>query len=220
MLDPIYRAGAEGARCWSRDARGRVSELPMARWIGGSSVSPRDRLADEHILHHCAHHPTLDLGCGPGRFTEMLHRRGSGSLGVDMCRTAVDMTRRRGASAIHADIFEPIPDSGSWDRVLLTDGKIGIGGDPARTLRRAAELLAPSGAIIAEVNAPGSATGRGLLRWETSGHVGSWFEWARVGPESLYGLAAAAGLTVTAVAQIDSRVIVVLRRKTESDHDS
>jgi trans-aconitate methyltransferase len=52
----------------------------MARWIGGPHASHRDRLADGHVLRHCSGRPTLDLGCGPGRFTASLRERGWAAL--------------------------------------------------------------------------------------------------------------------------------------------
>src|SRR5271163_136718 len=118
-VDLIYRAAVGGARCWARNHRGQVRELPMSRWIGGTGGAHHDRQADEHVLRLCSRRPTLDLGCGPGRFTASLQRRGWAALGVDTCRTAVELTRRRGGTAIHADLFGPLPASGCWDQILL-----------------------------------------------------------------------------------------------------
>jgi SAM-dependent methyltransferase len=143
-VDPIYWAGASGAVCWARNHRGHIRELPMTRWIGGPNTAHHDRLADEQVLRYCSQRPTLDLGCGPGRFTAFLQQRGSAALGVDSSRAAVELTRERGGTAIHADLFAPLPAEGCWEQVLLTDGNIGIGGDPVRTLGRAADLLAPA----------------------------------------------------------------------------
>src|SRR5271168_2301060 len=71
-VDLIYRAAVRGAACWARNHRGQVRDLPMTRWIGGPNATPHDRLADEHVLTRCSARPTLDLGCGPGRFTASL----------------------------------------------------------------------------------------------------------------------------------------------------
>ena len=108
------------------------------------------------------------------------------------------------------DLFGPLPAEGCWDHVLLADGNIGIGGDPVRTLSRAAELLAPGGAIIVELDRPTVAISREMLRWETEHAVGQWFPWARVGAPALGALANAAGLRVTKTIDMDPRVIVVL----------
>ncbi|CQD20180.1 type 12 methyltransferase [Mycobacterium lentiflavum] len=213
-VDLIYRAGAAGAVCWARDYRGHVRELPMARWIGGPHASHRDRLADGHVLRHCTARPTLDLGCGPGRFTASLRERGWAALGVDASRAAVDLTRDRGGTAIHADLFAPLPAEGCWEQILLTDGNIGIGGDPVRILRRAVELLAPGGIVVAEVDPVTTAACREVLRWETEHHVGQWFPWSRVNAAALGDLASTAGLLVSSIVDFDHRVIAVLRMAT------
>lgn len=186
----------------------------MTRWIGGPDASHRDRLADGHVLWHCSGRPTLDLGCGPGRFTVSLRERGRAALGVDASRAAVDLTRDRGGTAIHADLFAPLPAEGCWEQILLTDGNIGIGGDPVRTLRRAAELLAPGGIVIAEVDPPTTEACHEILRWETEDHVGQWFPWSRVNAAALGAIAITAGLLVTSIVDFDDRVIAVLHAAT------
>jgi SAM-dependent methyltransferase len=214
-VDPIYWAGASGAMCWARNHRGHIRELPMTRWIGGPNTAHHDRLADEQVLRYCSQRPTLDLGCGPGRFTAALQQRGSAALGVDTSRAAVELTRVRGGTAIHADLFAPLPAEGRWEQVLLTDGNIGIGGDPVRTLGRAADLLAPGGIVIAEIDPPTTVVCHELLRWETEHHVGQWFPWSRVNADVLGDIAVAAGFLVTNIVDVQARVIAVLRARTD-----
>lgn len=216
-VDVIYRAAASGAACWARNHRGQVRELPMARWIGGLDTTPHDRLADEHVLARCSGRPTLDLGCGPGRFTAALHTRASAALGVDNSAVAVELTRRRGGTAIHRDLFAPLPAEGSWEQVLLADGNIGIGGDPVRTLRRVADLLAPGGIVVVEIEPPSAAVGREIMRWETHRHVGHWFPWSRVNTAALGDIACSAGFFVTDVVDIHARVIAVLAAEVRAE---
>jgi SAM-dependent methyltransferase len=213
-VDAIYWAAVRGAPCWARDHRGHVRELPMSRWIGGQGAARDDRFADEHVLRLCSPRPTLDLGCGPGRFTAALQHRGSAALGVDTCHTAVQLTRQRGGTAIQADLFGPLPAAGCWDQILLIDGNIGIGGNPMQTLRRVAELLAPDGIVIVEIDLPLAKSGHELLRWETEHHVGKWFPWSRVNADALDDIAAAAGFLIVNIVEIHSRVIAVLCRHT------
>jgi SAM-dependent methyltransferase len=209
-VDVIYCAGAAGMACWARNHLGCVRELPMTRWFGASGAGVSDRLADDVMFTECSGRPTLDLGCGPGRFTARLQRSGSAALGVDASAVAVGLTRQRGGTAMCRDLFGPLPAEGCWDHVLLADGNVGIGGDPVRTLIRAAELLAPGGAIIVEIDHPTVDVSHEMLRWETEHAVGQWFPWARVGAPALAELASAAGLRVTKVIDIDPQVIVVL----------
>ena len=212
--DLIYRSAETGGSCWARNHLGHRRDLPIARWLGGPEATPLDRLADEHVLGHCSSRPTLDLGCGPGRFTASLQQRGFPALGVDSSTAAVEMTRRRGGTAIRRDLFAPLPAAGSWEQILLTDGNIGIGGNPVRTLRRAADLLAHGGIVIVETDSPATVLCYELLRWETEHHLGHWFPWSRVGPGSLGDIAHSAGFLVTHVVDIHDRVIAVLKAAT------
>jgi SAM-dependent methyltransferase len=184
----------------------------MARWIGSQEGLRTDRLADEHILSLCTGQPTLDLGCGPGRFTVALLQRNSAALGVDSSKLAVELTRQRGGAAIRRDLFDPLPGEGLWTQVLLADGNIGIGGDPVRTLRRAAGLLAPSGRVVAEVDPPPTAVDREIVRWESQHHRGSWFPWSRVGVGAMGELAHATGLQLGGVTEIHGRFIALLTK--------
>jgi SAM-dependent methyltransferase len=209
-VDLIYRSAAAGSSCWARNQHGHRRELPMARWMGGPETTPQDRLADEHVLGHCSSRPTLELGCGPGRFIASLQQRGWPALGVDSSAAAVEMTCRRGGTAIRRDLFAPLPAEGSWEQILLTDGNIGIGGNPVRTLRRAADLLAQSGIVIVEIDPPATAFCYELLRWETDQHLGHWFPWSRMGAGALGVIAHAAGFIVSHIVEIHGRVIAVL----------
>jgi SAM-dependent methyltransferase len=217
--DLIYRSAAAGGSCWSRNHYGHRRELPMARWMGGPETTPQDRLADEHVLGHCTSRPTLDLGCGPGRFTASLRQRGFPALGVDCSTAAVEMTRGRGGTAIRRDLFAALPAEGTWEQILLTDGNIGIGGNPVRTLKRAAELLAHGGIVIVEIESAATALYHELLRWETEQYLGHWFPWSRVGAGSLGDIARASGFLVTHVVDIHARVIAVLTGATRSGVD-
>jgi SAM-dependent methyltransferase len=211
--DLVYRSAVAGSSCWARDHRGHRRDLPIARWMGGPQSTPQDRLVDEHVLKHCSSRPTLDVGCGPGRFTASLQQRGLPALGVDSSAVAVQMTRRRGGAAIHRDLFAPLPAEGSWEQILLADGNIGIGGNPVRTLMRAADLLAHGGSVIVEIDAPTTMFCCEVLRWETEQHLGQWFPWSRVGAGALGSIAPCAGVLVTNVVEIHDRVIAVLTRR-------
>jgi len=125
--DELYERAAAGLPCWVSDEGGQRIELPMARWFGGARASAAERSADQAILAECAG-TTVDLGCGPGRFTAALTARGVVALGVDSSAVAVRMTIARGALAMQRDMFGPLPGAGHWARALLADGNIGIGG--------------------------------------------------------------------------------------------
>lgn len=182
----------------------------MNRWMGGQAATAQDRMVDEHVLRQCTSRPTLDLGCGPGRFPSWLHARGLPALGVDSSAAAVRMTRQRGGTAIHRDVFAPLPAEGCWGQILLIDGNIGIGGDPVQTLRRTARLLAENGTVVVEIDSPTTESCNEWIRWETDDYLGQWFPWSRVGAGALNDIARAAGFRVSQVIEIHDRVIALL----------
>ena len=140
--------------------------------------------------------PTLDVGCGPGRMTQLLAERGDIVLGIDVVPEAVWQTRDRGVAAILRDVFERVPAEGRWQTVLLADGNLGIGGDPARLLQRIAQLLAPGGRIVCDVAPPGTGLHSGTVRLTAGGLTSEPFPWSVVGVDAIAEVAADAGFTV------------------------
>src|ERR1700722_4104819 len=126
------------------------SRMPLAveGWL-------HENPGDLSILDRCAG-PTLDIGSGPGCLTVALAERGIPALGIDITPYAVDLARSSGALVMLRDVFGRVPGTGRWTTVLLADGNIGIGGDPAALLSRVAELLSPRGRAIVELEPPGA----------------------------------------------------------------
>ena len=171
--------------CWLEMDSGPLERLLPGRW----KAEPGP--ADELILGRCRG-STLDVGCGPGRMTRALVRQGRVALGVDISPEAVRMTLSRGGRAVRGNVFDPVPDEGHWQHVLLTDGNLGIGGNPVALLRRASELIPATGTIVVETYPPGVGLCAGPARIGD----GAWFPWARVGVDALQDLAEAARLRV------------------------
>lgn len=190
----VYEAGLRAVERgehsgWQvRHDDGRVSPLPLSSWLAGA------RPGDHGLVDRCTR-PTLDLGCGPGRLTALLAARGIPALGVDIAAYAVTLARRRGGIALHRDLFAPLPGEGRWRHVLLADGNLGIGGDPAALLRRCASLLHPRGRVLCETDRPGTGLRRTRIRLEPpSGPGSAWLPWAYADSEAVAALAPAAGL--------------------------
>jgi SAM-dependent methyltransferase len=199
----MYEAALRGEPCLVHGLDVRPRRMPTWRWSG-----PADR-SDAEVLAYCDG-PTLDIGCGPGRMTEHLTSIGVGVLGIDIAPEAVAQTRRRGATAVRRDVFDSVPGEGGWMCALLADGNIGIGGDPVALLRRVAELLAPGGWVVADVQPPGCGLQTRTLELEHGGRRSSPFAWSVLGVDSVTAVAAAAGLHLDGLHERDGRWFVVL----------
>jgi SAM-dependent methyltransferase len=206
MLGNLYDRALDGERCWLRHDDGRVDLLPVRSWLGGRNADDRF----DHAVVGLCHGPTIDLGCGPGRLVAHLIQRGVPALGVDQSATAVALARRSGAPALRRDVFDALPGMGRWHHVLLADGNVGLGGDPWRILRRAAELLRHGGRCLAEFDSAIDGIHTGSVRLESRRTVGPWFPWASVGIDCAARLAEDVGLAVAGVHPIGRRVVASL----------
>ncbi|MES9543556.1 MULTISPECIES: methyltransferase domain-containing protein [unclassified Actinomadura] len=204
MIGELYEEALQGrAPVEIEHADGRRRPLPVHDWL---AVRP----GDGGLLDRCDG-ATLDVGSGPGRLTVALARRGLPVLGIDLAPYAVALTVAAGGPALCRDVFGRVPGTGRWRTVLLADGNIGIGGDPAALLRRVLALLAPGGQVLAEVGPPGSASRTEPLRLRSDRSVGEWFTWAHVSADAVTGLAAACAATVTEFWEEADRWFVALR---------
>ena len=184
----LYAEALHGSAVRLRYGNGRCVSLGMSRWLGVA------RGADLPLLDRAVG-PVLDIGCGPGRLVSALALRGVAALGIDLDPAAVRLARQTGAAVLQRSVFDPLPGEGRWGSVLLADGNIGIGGDPARLLRRAAALVRPGGRVVMELSPPGGAQGCVLVRLETpGGRLGEWFPWARVPSDTVEALCEVTGL--------------------------
>ena len=187
-------------------AGGLVQVLPVASWTGTADGR------DLELLGLCRG-STIDVGCGPGRLTQALQQLGHDVVGVDVVDEAVRQTRRRGARAVTADVFGPVPGEGRWETALLADGNVGIGGDPVALLRRVRQLLRPDGRAVVELAPPGSASRQGWAALEGPSGRSRPFRWAWLAVDDVAPVALAAGLGVQAVHAVGPRWAAVLTRE-------
>ncbi|MFJ9551428.1 class I SAM-dependent methyltransferase [Streptomyces erythrochromogenes] len=184
---------------------GWLLPLEVERWCAEPDT------ADHTVLDRCTG-PVLDIGCGPGRLVAALAGRGHAALGVDVTPEAVARAVRAGGSALCRSVFDPLPREGGWGTVLLIDGNIGIGGDPAALLRRAAELTAPGGSLLVEVAAADVDERVEVYVEDGTGGRGASFWWARLGTRALCAGAEVTGWTPYDIWQAAGRHFVHLTR--------
>ena len=166
---------------------GQLLPFALDRW-----TQPADAV-DETMLDRCLG-ATLDVGCGPGRLAAALAQRGQPVLGVDIASAAVERTTSLGALALCRSVFDQLPGEGRWDTVLLADGNLGIGGNPAGLLARVRELLRPGGRLVVEPELFDVDEVVELELHTADGALASApFRWARVGPLATIRRARAAG---------------------------
>ncbi|MBA2552630.1 MAG: methyltransferase domain-containing protein [Geodermatophilaceae bacterium] len=157
---------------------------------------------------------TLDVGCGPGRLAAAVAQQGLPVLGLDISPAAVRIARNRGALVVQRSVFDALPGEGGWQHVLLADGNVGIGGDPARLLRRCAELIDASGSVLAELDAPGTVTRSCVVRIvSATGRRSDTFPWAHVGADQIEHVAETAGLAVVESWTEEGRWFASLRHR-------
>lgn len=183
--DTLFRDRAH-ARLHPVDGTDRI-HLPVNRWHG-------PMLPEDVLLLATIESPVLDVGCGPGRHAAALARAGCYALGVDTSVAAIAAARQRGANALQMSVFGPVPGAGRWATVLLLDGNIGIGGDPARLLRRVRHLAAPAGRILVELEPPGHESRRFEAQVQYAGGIGPRFPWACLSASAIRGVADSAAL--------------------------
>ncbi|MFJ9321981.1 class I SAM-dependent methyltransferase [Streptomyces globisporus] len=195
-----------------RRSDGWLLPLDVERWCSDAGS------ADLSALHRCEG-PVLDIGCGPGRLVAELTALGHRALGIDVSEAAVARTRGLGGAALLRSVFDPLPGEGRWGTLLLLDGNIGIGGDPAALLARAADLLGAGGLLIAET-APVDVDERVRVRLDDGrggpaaacGTAAEPFPWARIGTPALLRHARARGWRTADQWGAEGRTFVSLRR--------
>lgn len=99
----------------------------------------------------------LDLGCGSGRLTLELARRGAATAGVDTSATALEDARERARRAgieiafSRADMNEPLPFPDGAFAAVTSRLALMVARDPAATLREAARVLRPGEVVVTAV---------------------------------------------------------------------
>ncbi|MEO5778236.1 methyltransferase domain-containing protein [Arthrobacter oryzae] len=161
--------------------------------------------------------PLLDVGCGPGRLLAASGAMGLTALGIDTSAEAVRWALNRGARALEQSIFAPVPQTGTWQSVVVLDGNIGIGGSVTALLRRCRQLIAPTGTLLVEVDPDQDLdTAYSAVLEDDTGNLSEPFRWARTGTAGLAERARRSGWTVASVQHLQGRIFCRLSPAAEA----
>ncbi|MBI5305411.1 MAG: class I SAM-dependent methyltransferase [Chloroflexi bacterium] len=163
----------------------------------------------------------LDAGCGAGRHSLYLQRRGLRVTALDVSPRIVELARVRGVrDARCANLCGKLPLRASeFDTVILFGNNLGICGTVAkfrRMLRELHRVTSPRGRILATTRMPsttnpwhkrylernlgrGRALGQIRLRLMLNGRRGAWFDLLLLAPTDLMPIAAQAGWKIAQV---------------------
>ena len=172
----------------------------------------RDFPSHERAALKFARGRVLDIGCGAGRHTLYLQRRGLRVTALDVSPRVVELARARGVKdARVANVCKPLPfRDGKFDTVLLFGNNLGIGGTLSKfraMLRELHRVTSPHGRILATTCQPsttnpvhraylqnnlacGRALGQLRFRLVFDGKRGTYFDLLLLAPTDLMQIAA------------------------------
>ena len=103
---------------------------------------------------------TLDVGCGEGRVTRELRRRGHDPVGVDVAPGLVELARSRdGDGDYRVAAAERLPfEDASFDLVVAFNVVMNVD-EPARAIAEAGRVLVPGGQLCASIVHPIASAG-------------------------------------------------------------
>ena len=187
--DDVWDSALRGDEDLLMHGNGRTWALPVRSWI--ADADPVD-----HAVAALCNGPTLDVGCGPGRFTAALAQAGLPCLGLDSSAVAVAQTRARGVLALHRSVWRRLPGEGHWRTTVLLDGNVGIGGNPGALLRRMHAVTEKGGSCIVETTTEGDCWTGPVHLTDLRGMTSRTFPWSRLDADALTVLAATTGWSV------------------------
>jgi SAM-dependent methyltransferase len=180
-------------------------------WDSGAHYFGPDRDRGMRRALKMARGKVLDIGCGAGRHSLALQRRGLRVTGIDRSPLAVRVCRRRGvkdARVLGIEQIGRLP-AGSFDTVVMFGNNFGLFGSPARArglLREMRRITPPGARILAQSldvhrttnpehlsyqrrnRARGRLSGQLRLRIRFGLRAGPWFDYLMVSPAEMRGV--------------------------------
>lgn len=178
----------------------------------------------------------LDIGCGPGRHSLYLQKKGHDVVGIDVSPLTIKVAKRRGLKAARVmSITQLRFPPGSFDTILLLGNNFGLLGNPVRgrwLLRRLRALTTREGRIIAESLEPrktknpfhlayhkwneqrGRLPGQVRIRVRYQGYMSTWLDYLFVSSTEMREILRGTGWRIaTVIPSTGSTYIAVIDRE-------
>jgi len=178
----------------------------------------------------------LDVGCGAGRYSLHLQKKGHRVVGIDWSPLAVQISRQHGLrDARVMGVADLRPGHGPFDTIIMMGNNLGLLGNGRRAprlFRRFHRLTSDDGLIVAETMDPGLTRNPSHKRYQRlnrsrgrlPGHVRlrarykecatPWFDYLFVSPAGLRKLVAGTGWRIRELIRSDGPSYVAVLEKT------
>jgi len=210
---------------------GHVQAFPASSYFSDyRKWSARHKTAMKYVRGR-----VLDIGCGAGRHSLYLQRRGFDVLGIDISPCAIKTCKLRGLKRARVmPLAQAGPRLGVFDTLLMLGINFGLFGTPAkarRLLRKLYHMTSNDARIIAETRDPyktkdpahlayhrhnrrrGRLAGRVRIRVRYKSYATPWFDFLQVSKIELRKILAGTGWTVGRVINHSSPIYVAVIEK-------
>ncbi len=227
-----YYQGKEVFEIWERDDGYISVDLPKTYFSEYEDWVLHQKQAMEFVKGR-----VLDIGCGAGRHSLYLQKKGFDVLGIDVSPLAVKVCRLRGLKkakvmSIEEADFKP----SSFDSVIMMGNNFSLFGNfkkARRLLKKFHSITSKDALIIAETRDPyktdspsyleyyefnkrrGRMSGqlRGRVRFEK--YIGKWFDWLMVSKKEMKKILKGTGWKIKKfIDSEDSQYIAIIEKMT------
>lgn len=207
-----------------------VSGGPKAYFSEYESWRPHEKKVMKHVKGR-----VLDIGCGAGRHSLYLQRKGFDVLGIDNSPLAIKVCKLRGLRRAEVMSIEDVDSKpNSFDTIIMMGGNFGLFGSfkKARTLlKRFYKITSEDALIIAETRDPyktknpahleyhefnrkrGRMAGQVRIRVRFEKYATKWFDYLFVSKEELKEILRGTGWKVKEFIDSENSIYIVIIEK-------
>lgn len=230
-----YYQGKKVFEVWERDDGYISVALPKIYFSDYEDWGPHQKKAMEFVKGK-----VLDIGCGAGRHSLYVQKKGFDVLGIDNSPLAIKICRLRGLKkADVVSIEEANFKSGSFDSVLMLGNNFSLFGSlqkARRLLKRIRSMTSEDAVIIAETRDPyetedpayleyyelnkkrGRMSGQLRGRGRFGKYIGKWSDWLMVSKKEMKKILKGTGWKITRfIDSKDSQYIAVIEKMAEQE---